>query len=90
MLGDWTCCHGYSYDSVKLHKIPSNVFTHKRFTRSSKIWKIVKHRKQTKPTIVIEFVFPSNCGVCKNEEELQCMFIAMEDHEFVELPLTTH
>lgn len=25
LLRDQTCCHGYSYDSVKLHKIPNNV-----------------------------------------------------------------
>ncbi len=70
LLWDRTCCHGYSCDSVKLHKIPNNVYTHKRFTRSLKIWRIVKHRKQIKSKKVPEFVLSSNHGTCKSKEKI--------------------
>ncbi len=69
VLGDRTCYYGYFCDNVKLHKILSNVCTHKRFTRSLKIWKIVKHRKQIKPNKILEFLLPNNCGACKSEED---------------------
>jgi hypothetical protein len=35
-------------------------------------------------------MLPINHGACKSEEELQCTFIVMEDHEFVELLLVMH
>jgi len=49
-----------------------------------------KTQKKTKAKKILEFVSLSSCNACKSEEELQCTFIVMEDHEFVKLMPATH